>query len=489
MLFAVLACGTTNTGNDDNNGIIPPTPPPGKTFRAGASARSILPPANMNVKGGRTVVESPSDSIYAKSLLLDDGNTKLLFVVLDLTSLDHYVTKVAKESINRRTGIPTKNIMISCTHTHSSIYAVRYAGYQTVPIDECVWENWELNDYQAFVVNQITKSAAAALSNLEPAQIGWGKAEVPQWVFNRRYRMKNATQTTPWGEKEYVHCNPPTLHPDIIEPVGPVDPEVTFISVKSIKGHPLALFASYPPHYPADIPEPYVSSDYYGVFAKEIQTFLKAEKQEIPFVGAITIGTCGDLNAINRMASRPSGNLREQMGFDVARGVYNAYTKLEHKSWVQLDVAQSVIKLAARKVTDPAQLEYAQFLLDRRSQGLPYLNHRLEIGYAQQVFRMRKCWPDVLDITLQAFRIGDLAAVAIPFEVFVETGLSIKQKSPFEGTYINSLSNGAFGYLPTEQQHELGGYETWIALSNRVEKSAATKIEAEVLNLLGELNK
>ena len=487
MLFAVLACGTINTANDDNNSITPPTPPSGKTFRAGASAKNILPPANMNVKGSRTVVESPSDSIYAKSLLLDDGNTKLLFVVLDLIGMDHYVTKVAKESINRRTGIPTKNIMISCTHTHSSV-SVRSTG-QNASLEKCAWENWELDDYQAFVVNQITKSAATALSNLEPAQIGWGKANVTQWAYNRRYRMKSATQTTPWGEKEYVHCNPPILHPDIIEPVGPVDPEVTFISVKSIKGHPLALFASFPPHYPADIPTPYVSADYYGVFAKEIQTFLKAEKQETPFVGAITIGTCGNLNAINRMASRPSGNLREQMGFDVARGVYNAYTKLEHKSWVQLDVAQSVVKLAARKVTDPAQLEYAQFLLDRSNQGLPYLNHRLERNYAIHVFRMHKIWPDVLDITLQAFRVGDLAAVAIPFEVFVETGLSIKQKSPFEGTYINSLSNGSFGYLPTEQQHELGGYETWIALSSRVEKSAATKIEVEVLNLLGQLNK
>ena len=38
-------------------------------------------------------------------------------------------------------------------------------------------------------------------------------------------------------------------------------------------------------------------------------------------------------------------------------------------------------------------------------------------------------------------------------------------------------------YLPTPEQHRLGGYETWMG-TNRLEIEASTKIEAELLTLL-----
>ena len=42
------------------------------------------------------------------------------------------------------------------------------------------------------------------------------------------------------------------------------------------------------------------------------------------------------------------------------------------------------------------------------------------------------------------------------------------------------------GYLPTPEQHELGGYETWLG-TNRVEKEASRKLEAAVQELFGRL--
>src|SRR5690606_13670033 len=115
-----------------------------------------------------------------------------------------------------------------------------------------------------------------------------------------------------------------------------------------------------------------------------------------------------------------------------ARAVYLAYNGVKHKSWVKLDVEQSLLKLDIRKVNDPDAIEYAEMLLDRSAQGLEPLNHRLEVSYATNLLRMLKIWPDQIDILLQAFRIGDLAVAAIPGEVFVETGLAIKEKSPFK---------------------------------------------------------
>jgi neutral ceramidase len=91
-----------------------------------------------------------------------------------------------------------------------------------------------------------------------------------------------------------------------------------------------------------------------------------------------------------------------------------------------------------------------------------------------------------VSVVLQALRIGDVGIAAIPFEVFAETGLELKQKSPLKPTFTVELANGWYGYLPTPEQHELGGYETWLG-TNRVEVEASRKIVATLLELFAQL--
>ena len=100
---------------------------------------------------------------------------------------------------------------------------------------------------------------------------------------------------------------------------------------------------------------------------------------------------------------------------------------------------------------------------------------------------MPKYRPPTLPITLQAFRIGDLGIGSVPNEVFAETGLAIKKHSPFKATFTIELANGYGGYLPTPEQHTLGGYETWAARSSFLEVDAEPKIRADILALLQRL--
>ena len=97
-------------------------------------------------------------------------------------------------------------------------------------------------------------------------------------------------------------------------------------------------------------------------------------------------------------------------------------------------------------------------------------------------------WPETVTVMLQAVRIGGLGVAAIPFEVFTETGLEIKARSPLAETFTIELANGGYGYLPTPAQHALGGYETWLG-TNRVETGASDKIVAKVLELLAEVKR
>ena len=67
------------------------------------------------------------------------------------------------------------------------------------------------------------------------------------------------------------------------------------------------------------------------------------------------------------------------------------------------------------------------------------------------------------------------------------TGLAIKKGSPHRFTFNMELANGYGGYLPTLEQHQLGGYETWPARSSFLEVGAEAKIRAEMLRLLSKV--
>jgi len=89
-------------------------------------------------------------------------------------------------------------------------------------------------------------------------------------------------------------------------------------------------------------------------------------------------------------------------------------------------------------------------------------------------------------VIIQALRIGDQAIVTMPFEVLVEIGLEIKEKSPFPHTFMIELANGGYGYLPPPHQHKLGGYETWLGTS-RFHPESSVILTKHLLEMLDEL--
>ena len=60
---------------------------------------------------------------------------------------------------------------------------------------------------------------------------------------------------------------------------------------------------------------------------------------------------------------------------------------------------------------------------------------------------------------LQALRIGELSISAIQAEPFVETGMAIRDRSPFAHSIVLGYTNGCLGYLPTAEAYPEGGYE------------------------------
>jgi hypothetical protein len=146
-------------------------------------------------------------------------------------------------------------------------------------------------------------------------------------------------------------------------------------------------------------------------------------------------------------------------------------------------MAQKEIELGVRLPTD-ADVARAREILDK-AKDKPVLTTLPEV-YARETVLLAK-YPPKVKVILQAIRIGELGIVAIPCETFVEIGLELKKKSPLRPTFTIELANGYNGYLPTPQQHQLGGYETWRARSSYLEVDASTRISATLFDLLSQV--
>ena len=446
---------------------------------AGAATSNITPPLGESIIGNWTPYPATHvhDELHARCLVLDDGSARIAIVVADNLGIPRRVVDEAKRLAHKASGIPPGRILISSTHTHSATTA---RGSEREDDSE------PLDRYQTFLAERIANGIQRAVNNLEPARLAWGSGSLPKQVFNRRWFMKPGPQLdNPFGGSDKVRMNPPAGSPDLLEPAGPTDPEIGFLSVYSVSGRPIALLANYSLHYVGGVPNGHVSADYFGAFARRMVRLLDTESQERPFVPMLSNGTSGDINNIDFRGGQkqmPSYARMELVANQVAAEVFRVMQGLEYHDAPRLAMAERELTLETRRPT-PAQLAWAHDILGR-PENVP-ARHPRERIYAERTLQMAKM-PARIDVPLQALRIGEMALVTIPFEAFVEIGLELKGRSPFPDTFVVSLANGAYGYLPTVAHHDLGGYETWLG-TNKVEVQAAPKIVETLVQLLGQL--
>jgi len=445
-----------------------------KQFRAGAATSNITPPLGELIVGGWQPIPATNvhDELYARCLVLNDGETTIAIVLCDNVGIPREVFEAAKERLHEATDLPKSHMLMASTHTHSATTA---RGPSKV-----IWED-ELTDYQEFLAHRISDGVRRAMSNMEPARIGWGKVDEPSEVFNRRWHVTDpGLLNNPFGGVDQVRMNPPRGSAALVKPAGPIDPEVSFISVQSVEGRPIALLANYSLHYVGGVRKGDVSADYFGIFAEVIAERMGAEKQHPPFVGMLSNGTSGDINNINfpEKSTRrygPYEKMRE-VATKVADKVYTAQQSITYQDWVPLGAAAADLPLKVRQPTPEMLAHFEKVLASEETSS-----HIRERIYADRIGKLKNA-PETIEIPLQAVRIGDLCISAIPFEVFVEIGLELKDRTPFDSTFTIELANGSYGYLPTPEQHKLGGYETWLG-TNFVEYEASNKIIAKLLEL------
>jgi neutral ceramidase len=447
-----------------------------RVFLAGAATSNITPKLGMSLNGGfqDRLATDIHDELKARSIVLDDGKVRLAIVVSDLCMVSREVLDKAKLRAHDKTSIPKENMLMSATHTHSAGTACSI--FQSDPDEE----------YLDFLSERIADAVIRANNNLAPARIGWGIGHEPTQVFNRRWKMKAGTAiTNPFGGADDVITNPGVGNPNVLEPAGPTDPEVPLISIQALDGQPIALLANYSLHYVGGSGPGEVSADYYGMFADRMAALVAADGQEPPFVAIMSNGTSGDINNIDVLGGTKSGKVYEQMRIvanTLAGEAYKVLQGIHYQDWISLDAQQQEISLGVR-LPNQKEIRHAKEIVSK-AKG-PVMTSREQV-FARETVLLEN-YPRQVHVILQALRLGDLSITAIPCEVFVEIGLEIKEKSPFKPTFNISLANGYNGYLPTSDQHKLGGYETWRARSSYLEVEAAGKITRVLFSLLDAL--
>lgn len=450
-------------------------------LRAGAHAIDITPltfPVSSAGSMGPRSADVAADPLHARCVVIDDGRTQLAFAIVDSCMVPREIFDAAKDRVSQATGIPTSHMLMSATHTHTAVTV-------TPTFQSEVEDN-----YCDFLAERIAAGIIRAHKNLEPAQLGWAVGRNADQVYNRRWFMRDDYPLADPFDRgtDRVRMNPPPGSSKLIKPAGLIDPQIPLLSIQSTDNRPLAVLANYSLHYVGGVPGRTLSDDYFGEFARLFAAKLPVpQEDEPPVMVAMSNGTSGDINNINFFQATPRLEPMEQIRLvaaDVAESAKIAYDRIEYTSDITLDAVEREIELGVRKPSE-ADIAFAKQVLADAGDG-PYRDRRAI--YASETIDLID-YPDTVKAKLQAFRIGDLAIVTTPCETFVATGLAIKDQSPFKPTFTIELANGYNGYLPTAEQHALGGYETWRAKSSYLAVEAESKVRRTLLDMLDELNR
>ncbi len=405
-------------------------------LQAGFAKVDITPPSSVWLSGYASrnkPSEGISDPLYAKALVLDDGQNKIAIVSSDLLWVPLETTNKVRELVKQKIGIPENNILVCATHTHFG------------PKVEKIRQDWPDTpaskvdkSYVEKLTQKISESILNAAKNTKSVKLGTVKGDISEIVYNRRTKR-------PDGKVAMTFRLPPA-EPNLA--FGPVDPEVRILRIEDTDGAFMGAIVNYACHPvcgATDNEEFYsISADYPGYTAQVVE-------QMEGGICLFALGTSGNMNPVRIEGENHRSRIGKALGGEVLRRLQFVSTSED----ITLKGMKKQIILPVKKDLPPERLQDP--------------NNPEEI----------------IATEIQVLRIGDIYMLGLPGEVLVEVGLEIKKKAGIEKLFIISLSNDACGYVCPSPAYEEGGYEPgW---GTNLAKGAGEIIIKEVLDLIGKI--
>lgn len=410
-------------------------------FTAGTAKVDITPAPGTAIHLSGTPLE-PRDSLYARVLYLDDGETSLAVVSLDLIV---FASQKVIDEARKKFGVD--HVILSATHTHAGNNPrgmlikppaqPDWTRSPRAPAEVLDWPGFSADPWYADVEAKVVAAIGRAVQSKFPARIASGKGSIDSaYMAHNRRMVKDGKAIAFWENPNRI-------------PTSPIDPTVGVIRIEDLSGQPRALAVQYACHPVATMNAGSVSRDFPGGMVDHVEAELGADCLALYLQGAQ-----GDLDPFDLHSLRGENrfNIPKQAGISLAKRA--------------LKIAES-LKTEAR--SENASLAAAESTLT--------IPNRNGIGTTDV---------GLLNVVVD----GTLALTAIPGEPFIQHQLDLTRLSPLPNSLILGVAFCGRGtpfvvYIPTVQAVKEGGYGA--AECSFLAADAGEKIVSESVSKIKEL--
>lgn len=396
-----------------------------RAFWAGTSEATITPPVGAPLIGPMAPSTGVHDDLYARALVLGDGERRVAIVCMDLLGLDFITADEIRAEIRRKTGIAVT--LLSCTHTHSTPF--------TVPWNHLCW-GWCEGEGRPWMREMAEKAADAvvrAAGALREASLRAGRAPA-QVGSNRRLPTEKGIVMKP-------------------NPDGAIVPWVDVLRVDGTEGKPIAVLFSHAAH-PVIVhgASTLISADYPGYAVKEIERRFGGAK------ALFAEGCCGNINGD---PLRGGFEAAERAGLALAEAAMKAAQESEPLAGKRLSFTSATMDLPFRDFPPIGECERALREAEGRLGKNPSPYARADVICFRELLEMATLGKKhTLRFEANTLSVGgEWGLLTMTHEVFAEYQLWFEETAPFRRKMVWAYTNGCESYIPTDRDFALGGYE------------------------------
>ena len=397
-----------------------------------------------NRKGGADSVHS---DLTATTLILSTDLKEYYAVVsLDMLGLNCEVVTRIKEKICKLTKIPSKNIRLCCTHTHSAPIGWAHSAISSKDklhelinklklafIEPIKTKGISSNKkYIDNLVVNISKSAKNALMSLSQVDVMFGKTEA-DFNINRRNTVCDFSSNRETDKSINI---------------------VQFVKQDNVV---MATLINYACHNVGFGPKSNsISSDIAGVMRNNVEN-------EIGGLCIFIQGATGDLNPVDLEWSDNNTPEVNELGHVIAKAILSKLPNLEK---IEINNISSSTAKVNGYLDVPEQLKgfpiknIPKIMINKLEKAPKcFINSLLAIRYPWKTKLLKDENGYYTPIDIGVLKIGKILMVSVSMEPFTETCKKVKEKNNFLMTIFAGYTDGLTGYLPPKGEYKSGGYE------------------------------
>ncbi len=433
------------------------------------STTIITPPKGLRLRGYPHYPRYNTgvhDDLFASCMYLNDGVTEIALVGMDIVLYPKKDTESVREAVAAKTSIPSGNIMICASHTHSG--------------------PWTSTGMSVDALEEDIRPDAAYVDLLRQKII-----DLIFDAYEHPFAASLGVDSGICGAEHGIGGNRRDVD-------GPVDPEVWTIGIKDDSGKLRGCavkYALHPTILHAD--NTLISADYPGY----IREYVNKQHEDAVFL--FMQGTSGDQSSRFFRNDQTFEEAR-RFGYTLGKEAEKVLSRMRYKERLRLGCVSDYVETELRKLPGREEAEsLVSQMKDRykelKRQGASYRELQTADLYllgAEDLLTLVKAVEskqrlDILEEDLpsevQVFSIDDACIVGLQGEVFVEFGLAVQAQSPCPKTFVVELTNGRLpGYVCTPDAYKKGGYESGMSL---VAEDTGRRLVDKALELLARLKK